>query len=140
VARLSTKGAEAHFKNNKAIIKTKNETDIISATQSGLLYVVDIDKIQLTVFMAQSKQKPTSFVTWHRCLAYAGAETIRQIMTENLVNGLNIYGELSIGGLCEDCIYGKHAAHPYSDNKPREKNVLEHIHIDIWCKGTSSIT
>jgi len=57
VARLSTKGAEAHFKNNKAVIKTKNGTDIISATQSGLLYVVDMDKIQPTVFMAQSKQK-----------------------------------------------------------------------------------
>ena len=31
VARLSTKGAETHFKNNKAVIKTKNRTDIISA-------------------------------------------------------------------------------------------------------------
>ena len=124
VARLSTKGAEAHFKNNKAVIKTKNGTDIISATQSGLLYVVDMDKIQPTAFMAQSKQKPTSFATWHRCLAHAGAETIHQIMTENLVDRLNICGELSIGELCEDCIYGKHAAHPYSDNKPREKDHL----------------
>jgi len=32
VARLSTKGAEVHFKNNRAIIRTKNRTDIISAT------------------------------------------------------------------------------------------------------------
>ena len=122
VARLSTKGAEAHFKNNKAVIKTKNGTDIISATQSGLLYVVDMDKIQPTVFTAQSKQKPTSFATWHRRLAHAGAETIR--MTKNLVDRLNICGELSIGELCEDCIYGKHAAHPYSNNKPREKDHL----------------
>jgi len=52
VARLSTKGAEMHFKNNKAVIKTKNGTDIISATQSGLLYVVNMDKIQPTAFMA----------------------------------------------------------------------------------------
>jgi len=63
VTRLSTKGAKAHFKNNKAIIKTKNGTDIISATQSGLLYVVNMDKIQPTAFIAQSKQKPTSFAT-----------------------------------------------------------------------------
>jgi len=132
VARLSTKGAEAHFKNNKAVIKTKNGTDIISATQSGLLYVVNIDKIQPIAFMAQSKQKLTSFVTWHRYLAYAGAETIHQMMTKNLVDGLNIYGELSIGGLCKDCIYGKHTAHLYSDNKPREKDIFEHIHINIW--------
>jgi len=99
VARLSTKGAEAHFKNNKAVIKTKNGTDIISAMQSGLLYVVNMDKIQPTAFMAQSKQKPTSFATWHRCLAYAGAETICQMITKNLVDGLNICEELSISGL-----------------------------------------
>ena len=54
------------------------------------------------------------------------------MMTENLVDGLNICGELSIGGLCEDCIYSKHTAHPYSDNKPREKDILKYIHIDIW--------
>jgi len=54
------------------------------------------------------------------------------MMTKNLVDGLNIYGELLIGGLCEDCIYSKHAAHLYSDNKPRKKNVLEHVHINIW--------
>jgi len=132
VARPSTKGAEVNFKNNKAVIKTKNGTDIISAMQSGLLYVVNMDKIQPTVFMVQSKQKLTSFATWHRHLVHAGAEAICQMMTENLVDGLNICGELSIGGLCKDCIYGKHAAHPYSDNKPREKDVLEHVHIDIW--------
>jgi len=94
--------------------------------------MVNMNKMQPTTFTAQSKRKPTSFTTWHRCLAHAGAETITQIMTENLVDGLNICGELSIGGLCEDCIYSKHAAHLYSDNKPREKDILEYIHIDIW--------
>ena len=39
---------------------------------------------------------------------------------------------LSIGGLCENCIYGKHTAHPYNNSRPREKEVLECIYIDIW--------
>jgi len=54
------------------------------------------------------------------------------MMTDNLVDGLNICGELSIGGLCEDCIFGKHTAHPYNDNKSREKEVLKRVYIDIW--------
>jgi len=54
------------------------------------------------------------------------------MVTENLVDGLNICGESSIGGLCEDCVYGKHTVHPYNDNKSREKEILECIHIDIW--------
>jgi len=53
-------------------------------------------------------------------------------MTENLVNRLNVCGESSISGLCEDCIYDKHTAHPYNDNKSREKEILKCVHIDIW--------
>jgi len=54
------------------------------------------------------------------------------MITENLVDGLNVYRELSIGSLYKDCIYEKHTAHPYNDNKPKEKEVLECIYIDIW--------
>ena len=42
MARLSTKEAKAHFKDNKAIIRTKTGIDFISATCSELLYVVKI--------------------------------------------------------------------------------------------------
>jgi len=55
MARLSVKGAEVYFKDNKTMIRTKNGIDIISATRSELLYAVEIDKIQPTVFMTQSK-------------------------------------------------------------------------------------
>jgi len=54
------------------------------------------------------------------------------MMTENLVDGLDIFRELSIGGLCEVCIYGKHTAHPYNDSKSREKKVLEWVYVNIW--------
>jgi len=54
------------------------------------------------------------------------------MITENLVDGLNVCGESSIGGLCKDCIYSKHTIHPYNDNKSREKEILECVHIDIW--------
>ena len=131
MARLSIKGAGAYFKDNKAVIRTKNGTDIISATYSGLLYVVNMDRIQLTAFIAQSKQKPTNFATWHRHLGHARMEIVCQIITENFVDGLNVYGELSIGSLCKDCIYGKHTAHLYNNSRPREKEVLECIYINI---------
>jgi len=111
MARLSIKEAEVHFKNNKAIIRTKTQINIISATCLGLLYIVKIDKIQPTVFIAQLKQKPTSFAIY---LAYARIETIGQIISENLVDRLNIYEELLIDGLYEDCIYGKHIVYLYN--------------------------
>ena len=129
MARLSIKGAKVYF---KAIIRTKTGIDFILATCSGLLYVVEMDKIQPTTFTAQLKQKHTSFATWYRCLAYARAETIQQMISKNLVDRLNICGKLSIGGLCKDCIYGKYTAHLYNDYKSKEKKVLKHMYIDIW--------
>jgi len=63
MARLSIKGVKVHFKNNKAIIRTKTGIDFILVTCSGLLYVVKMDKIQSTTFTAQLKQKHTSFAT-----------------------------------------------------------------------------
>jgi len=49
----------------------------------------------------------------------------------NLVDELNIYNESSIGGLCKNCVYGKHTTHPYHDSKSMEKKILEHVHVDI---------
>jgi len=94
--------------------------------------MVKIDKPQPTALVTQSKQKPTDFATWHRHLAHAGVKTICQMMAENLIDGLNICSESSIGGLCKDCVYSKYTIHPYYDNKSREKEILEYIHIDIW--------
>ena len=37
-----------------------------------------------------------------------------------------------MGGKCEDCIFGKHSAHPFNDNGYRETETLERIHVDIW--------
>jgi len=54
------------------------------------------------------------------------------MITENLVDGLNVYEKSLIGGLCKDYIYGKHTTYLYNDNKSREKKILEHVHIDIW--------
>lgn len=60
------------------------------------------------------------------------------MISQNRVDGLNVKGALEIGGLCEDCIYGKHAAQPYNDATPCKGEPLDRIHIDIW--GPAPIT
>jgi len=53
---------------------------------------------------------------------------IHQIVTENLIDRLNIYEKILIGKLCEDYVYSKHIVHPYNNNKLREKEILKHIY------------
>jgi len=54
------------------------------------------------------------------------------MISRKLVDGLDVSGEPSIGGLYKDYIYGKHTAHPYHKNKSKENEVLQHVYVDIW--------
>jgi len=50
---------------------------------------------------------------------------------KTLIDSLNITEELTMGGRCEDCIFGKHSTHPFNDNRYQETEILERTHIDI---------
>jgi len=131
VSKLEMKGTAVIFKDGKAIVELADSSRVLSAVKSGNMYIVKIVQSSPEAFIAQSNQKPTSFDTWHRRLAHAGADTVREMISKQLVDGLHIDGDLSMRGQCEDCIYGKHTSQPYNENVAKEKDVLERVHIDI---------
>ena len=61
-----------------------------------------------------------------------GTETLWEMATKALVDGLNISGELDMRKRCEDCIFGKHTLHPFNDNRHQKTKVLERVYIDLW--------
>ena len=132
VSKLEEKGAGVIFRNGKAIVELADSSKVLSAVKSGRMYTVKLDGMPSETFIAQSNQKSASFDTWHRRLAHAGADIIREMISKQLVDGLHTYGDLAMKGQCEDCIYGKHTSQPYNENTTKEKDVLEWVHIDIW--------
>jgi len=109
----------------------------MTATKIGQLYAVDVNRALTEIFITQSERQAVSFDTWHRQLGYAGAESIHNMISGKLVDGLMTQGELSMNGLCKDCIFGKHMTHPFNGTGSREAELLERIYIDIW--GPSQI-
>ena len=91
-----------------------------------------------SAMMAKSQLKPTTIEVWHRRFGHASVKTIRNVLANNLVDGLVIRGELSASGLCEDCVYGKHASRPYDAEVEPEKAPNDCVHVDLW--GPSSVT
>ena len=77
----------------------------------GQLYTVDVVKPSMFIFTTQLERKAVSFDTWYCQLVYIGLNTICIILFNDLVDELNIQGDLSISGLCKDCIFGKYATH-----------------------------
>jgi len=53
------------------------------------------------------------------------------MVKDKLVDELTIHSNLSLKGLCEDCVFGKHTTHSYHKNPTYETEVLEQIYIDI---------
>jgi len=119
------KGTAVTFKDGKAIVELADGSRVLSVVKSGSMYIVKIVQLSLEAFIAQSNWKPTSFDTWYWCLAYTGADTVHEMISKQLVDGLHIDGDLSIRGQCEDCIYGKHTSRPYNENVAKENDVLE---------------
>jgi len=64
----------------------------------------------------QTKCQVVTFDTWHRRLGHTVADTIHEMANKNLVDGLNITGELTMGERCEDYIFGKHSTHLFNDS------------------------
>jgi len=59
-------------------------------------------------------------------------DSVKELITKRLVDGLNTNRELVMRRRYEDCIFGKHSTHPFNKPGTREDEVLERVHIDIW--------
>jgi hypothetical protein len=51
---------------------------------------------------------------------------------DKLVDSLVPSGDKEMEGMCEDCIFGKHMTHPFSDTSSNDAGVLDCIYVDIW--------
>ena len=86
---------------------------------------------------ASSLNAPAEIDVWHRRFGHAGIMSIRNLATKALVDGLNVKGDMEAKGLCEDCIYGKHTAHPYDAEVEVKTEPNQCVHIDLW--GPASV-
>jgi len=132
VSKLVEKGVKVSFDNHEAFVKLADNTTIMMAKRSGRLYTVKTKCKPPMVLTTQTKHQAVTFDTWHQRLEHMVADTIHEMANKNLVDGLNITGELTMRGRCEDCIFGKHSTHPFNNSGYRETKVLERIHIDMW--------
>lgn len=89
--------------------------------------------------LVDMNKSPSALVTksvethqvWHCCFGHTSVKTIKIALAKNLVDGLELKGDLNVSGICEDCIYGKHTSCPYNAKVMLEGVPNEHVHIDL---------
>jgi hypothetical protein len=136
VSKLVSRGARVSFEGNVAVVRDSGGTMVFKVMRHDGLYVVDVVD-ETMAYSVQTGRKAVPYEIWHRRLGHIPVNVIAKISETGLVNGLDTSGEPKLKAICEDCLFGKHATHPFNHTVQRETNVLDCIYVDIW--GPASV-
>jgi len=140
-SRMDRKGLEIRKRNGKvSIIKDDGEMVMQGSLQGGL-YVLDCilapDSSRQSD-VAFSAHYERSLDIWHRRLAHINENGLRYLAKHDLVTGLDIQTNGSLGP-CDGCAKGKHHQAPFPKDASRATNILERLHMDLQGPFDTSI-
>ena len=74
---------------------------------------------------------PLDISLWHRRLAHHDYNSVKQMISKQLVTGIDIKSKKTPDPICEPCLSGKMNANPFPSSKTRASKPLELIHTDL---------
>src|SRR6202789_1608872 len=74
---------------------------------------------------------PIDISLWHRRLAHHDYNSVRGMISKNLVTGIDIKSNQAPDPVCEPCLSGKMNANPFPSSTTRASKPLELIHTDL---------
>ncbi|PPR04698.1 LOW QUALITY PROTEIN: hypothetical protein CVT26_015022 [Gymnopilus dilepis] len=140
IGRFDKAGFTVTFGSGKVEFRDPDGDVILNGRGSNGIYLLDMGDDTVSsqggtaslAFSARSQEKPVPIETWHRRFGHVGVSAIKQAYTKNLLDGLQITGDVDEKVSCEDCILGKQVAGPYDEEFEKETEALERVHMDIW--------
>lgn len=126
VPSVTDKGHSVTFVRNRAIIKRKDGSTILTATKRNQLYVVD-EKVDQAMLVENEHDR---ILRWHRRYGHTNINDLKKIKAEGMVDGMNFVTNLDQLN-CEICAKCKVHTLPFKNSTHRDKDVLGLIHSDI---------
>lgn len=135
VPSITDKGHSVIFERNRAFVKRKDGSTILTATKRNQLYVVDenIDRVMLT-----KNEDNRSLLKWHQRYGHVNINDLKKMKAEEIVNGMNFTSNLNELN-CEICAKCKIHVLPFKNSTHREKNILGLVHSDICPMNVESL-
>ena len=82
---------------------------VMTATINGRLGYLDEDRLAQdevnTAHMAASKTLDLEL--WHHCFGHLGIDVVKQLINQDMVDGLDLISDSSFPAICKACIHGK---------------------------------
>ena len=128
VSKVSKAGKVTEFDRSGCQIVDSNKKLIACGSRCGSLYILECESCDhATVALAKED-------VWHRRYGHLGAQGLRQLAVEGLVEGFDYGGSKNVS-FCESCTEGKHHRNPFpSASGERAKELLELVYSDVCGK------
>jgi hypothetical protein len=132
VGALDKAGITTTFGGGKGVARTSDGTVVLDGTNVNGMYILEeIDTTPDQTLAMRSSALPISLEQWHRRLTHCSPLTIKEMINDNLVDGLKI-SEDSLTGKCEDCILGRQTRRPFDRTTEKDLLPLELVSFDLW--------
>jgi transposase InsO family protein len=107
---------------------------ILTATVNGRLAYLDGETLTQdevnTAHIAASKTLDLEL--WHRRFGHLGIDAVKQLITQDMVDGLDITSDTPFPAICEACIHGKQHREPFPKKaSTRASQILQLVHSDV---------
>jgi len=126
ISRIAKAGYPVLFKDNRCKIHNKNEKVIgdIPVSDNGIYKVLHAGAATL---------EQVDLLTLHRRLGHVSVNTIRTLIRNNVVAGLQLLNDSS-PFFCESCEYAKTTRKPINKERQAEQASAfgDEVHLDLW--------
>ena len=131
VSRLVDSGFHIKFDNNGCFLYLNKDNSLVyTGKRKKNVYYLYVDQFK-SGELCLSAMTEQSWL-WHRRLGHVSFDSIKKIISQNLVRGLPI-NSLESNGVCDACMKGKlHKSSFNSKDQVTTKRSLELIHMDLF--------
>jgi len=127
VPSITDKGLTVIFQKNRAIVKRKDGSTILTATKRNQLYVIDE---RLDRAMSAENQVSKDLLKWHQRYGHVNINDLKKMKEKETVVGMNFTANQNQIN-CEICAKSKIHVQSFGRSAHREKDVLGLVHSDI---------
>ena len=132
VSALDRAGLTTTFGNGQGITRKADGTVVLTGKNINGMYLLETFEHPPNVPIAMGSLSQTvSLEQWHRRLAHCSPSTIKEMLDNKLVDGLQV-SEMSLTGKCENCIMGRHTRRPFDGETQKILTPLELVSFDLW--------
>jgi GAG-pre-integrase domain len=132
ISALDRTGLTTIFGGGKGITRKLDGTVVLAEKNVNGMYILEtLNKLKHISQALILLSHGMSLEQWHQRLTHCSPLTIREMASNNMVDGLKISDD-DLKGKCKDCIMGRQTHHPFDGETEKNLDPLNLVSFNLW--------